>query len=477
MRNSARRGRRLAPATIWITLCVAFVAHGAFLGTVHALDLVAWGRTIGTMPAAALTEEPTLKTGCVGDAMLGSTARFSLCFAPWRDDTDACLVAAELEMRMDLSACIAVRSPDAVASIAMLSPRAADKVTPIDPEPLLELAKQEEQKKPPELQKPEQQQPAPPPPPPQTRPAQIVDTAKPNTEKEHENARFVAEHNTVADKQTVARGSVKEPMVAKSKPEELAAKDKPKEASVQELQPDRLKGANKDAPDTPGTLSMRSPGAQQPSEVQQDQKTRGSSTGGMGPTAFDGIAPRRGDGSFEQQRRERSEIPRGQTGAGGGVPEVPNLKPSKDVLERALGGGSVDHLQDVASGDETALNAKRWVHASFFNRLKRSVAQNWDPASVWRRRDPNGQVYGFKTRVTEVRVALSTNGTLSKIVVTQPSGVSELDDEAVRAFSKAAPFPNPPKELANGEGQIVFAFSFYFEIGAPSTSWRVIRSM
>ena len=68
-------------------------------------------------------------------------------------------------------------------------------------------------------------------------------------------------------------------------------------------------------------------------------------------------------------------------------------------------------------------------------------------------------------------------GELAKIVVTQPSGVSELDDEAVRSFQKAAPFVNPPKELANDDGLITFAFSFYFEIGAPRTSWRVIRSM
>jgi len=156
---------------------------------------------------------------------------------------------------------------------------------------------------------------------------------------------------------------------------------------------------------------------------------------------------------------------------------VPNLRASDDVLERALGGGSVDHLESVDDGDETALNAKRWVYASFFNRLKRQVAQNWDPASVWRRRDPNGSVYGFKTRMTEVRVALTAKGQLAKIVVTQPSGVSELDDEAVRAFQQAAPFVNPPKELANDDGLITFAFSFYFEIGAPRSSWRVIRSM
>jgi protein TonB len=74
-------------------------------------------------------------------------------------------------------------------------------------------------------------------------------------------------------------------------------------------------------------------------------------------------------------------------------------------------------------------------------------------------------------------VSLSAKGELSKIVVTNPSGVSELDDEAVRAFHAAAPFPNPPKELASADGMITFAFSFFFEIGAPHTSWRVIRSM
>jgi TonB family protein len=76
-----------------------------------------------------------------------------------------------------------------------------------------------------------------------------------------------------------------------------------------------------------------------------------------------------------------------------------------------------------------------------------------------------------------VRVALSKKGELAKIVVTSPSGVTELDEEAVRAFHAAAPFPNPPDGLANKDNQIVFAFSFYFEIGSPHTAWRVLRSM
>ncbi|HSD90830.1 MAG TPA: TonB family protein [Kofleriaceae bacterium] len=480
---ATRRGRH-TPATIWAAVAAALIFHVAVLGSVEAFDLSVVGDGFTRdhhVAAKDGADELELQTNCIADALLASSARFTICFAPWQEDPDRCLGSAELDMRIDLSSCEAQRNPDAIAQISMIEPKQADKVTPIDPEPLIEAMKEPEKAKPPELkpQQPQVAQPTPPPPPPppaQKRPAQIVETAKPNSEKEPENARFLSEFNTVAEKEHVARGSVKEPMVAKSKPEELTAKDKPKEASIEKQDEDRAKGANKNAPDVPGSLAMRTPGVQHPADLQQDAKTKGSSGGAMGPLAFDGYMPRKGDGAFEQQQRQRSEIPRGQYGAGGGTPDV-NLKPSQDVLERALGGGSVDHFDDVLAGDETAVNAKRWVHASFFNRLKRQVAQNWDPASVWRRNDPNGQVYGFKTRVTEVRVALSTKGDLAKIVVTNPSGVSELDDEAVRAFQAAGPFPNPPKELANSDGLITFAFSFYFEIGQPRSSWRVVRSM
>ncbi|HTL32326.1 MAG TPA: TonB family protein [Kofleriaceae bacterium] len=466
---------------MWSAIAAALAVHAVLLGSVEGFGLNVIGEGFSTKKHPGKVEDVAdLQSNCEMDALLASSARYTMCFAPWRDDTDACLTSSELDMRMDLSNCEARRNPDAIASIAMLEPKNRDKITPIDPETLLdELKPPEEQPKPPEIKPPAPEQPkppTPPAPPPQQRPAQVVETAKPNSEKEPENARFVSEFNTVAEKQTVARGAVKEPMVAKSKPEELTPKENPKEASIAKEEPDREKGANKNAPDVPGSLAMRTPGVQTPSQLDQEQKTVGTSTGASGPLAFDGFMPRKGQGAFEQQQRQRSEIPKGQSGAGGGVPDL-NLKPSTEQLERALGGGNVDHMDDVLAGEETAVNSKRWIHASFFNRLKRQVAQNWDPAAVWRRNDPNGQVYGFKTRVTEVRVALSLKGDLTKIVVTGPSGVPELDEEAMRAFHAAGPFPNPPKELANGDGLITFAFSFYFEIGQPRTSWRVVRSM
>lgn len=476
-----RRNQRVRRATPWAAIAAAVAVHGTVLGSVQAFDLslVGEGFAVNARDLAALTE-PALATTCSGDVLLATSARAALCLAPWRDDVDGCLDEARLAMWMDLSACQARDSDTLIAAapVNLLPPRAVDQLPPIDPEPLLEELRQQEQpEKPPELAKPaEPEPPAPPPPPPPQRPAQVVEVAKPTTEQAPDNARFLSEHDVAVKKQTVARGSVHEPMVARSKPEELTPKDSPKEAAVKELAT-TPPGQNPRAPEAPGALAMRAPGAVAPAEAAQQAKARGDQAGERGPLVADGFIPRRGDGFIEQQKRDPGELTRGQGGGGGGAPQVPNLTPSAEALERALGGGSVDHLEDVDSGDETSLSAKRWVYASFFNRLKRQVAQNWSPASVWRRTDPTGTVHGFKTRVTEVRVSLAANGRLQKIVVTSPSGVEELDEEALRAFRAASPFPNPPDGLVAKDGLITFAFSFHFEIGAPRTSWRVIRPM
>ncbi|HEU0030023.1 MAG TPA: TonB family protein [Kofleriaceae bacterium] len=460
---------------------MAFLIHGTVLGAANGMGL---GFVSGFASDGAVRHEEEvadLETKCSGDVLLATTARAAGCLAPWKSDAAQCLEDIEMMMWMDMSACRVESGATTPIAMAMLEPKQTEKLTPIDPEPLLEEMKQQppEPKPMPQPQPQQQQQPPPPPPPPppqvQRRPQQIVETAKPDQEKEPENARFLAEHNTSVEKQKVARGARNEEMIAKSKPEDLKATLKPKDDPSMQKPPDQDPGKNPKAPPVPGSLAMRQPGAPAPSQVAQDQRTKGANNDAKGPIVSDGFIPRRGDAAIEQQRHDPGELTKGQGGAGGGQPQVPNLKPTQDQLERALGGGSVDHLEEVESGDETALSAKRWVYASFFNRLKRQVAQNWDPQTVWRRTDPNGTHHGFKTRVTEVRVTLGAKGQLDKIVVTNPSGVQELDDEAVRAFHAAAPFPNPPDGLVK-DGHITFAFSFFFEIGAPRTSWRVIRS-
>lgn len=465
-----RRNTRPGPVATGVAIACAVGIHAAWIAAIHDVGSVAGEGAHGDRVVR------TLQSGCAGDAALASAARFAVCFSPWQSDLDTCFHEATLNGMLDLSSCQAAREPNP-AQVAMIEPERAARLKALDPKLLLEPHRDPDP-------------PAPPPPavvPPEPQPpmAQVVETAKPSEENSPKQARFLAEYDTEVAKQTVARGSVATPMTARAKAPELEAKRTPPEDSERH----KVDHVGK----APGALAMRSPGSPALNEVAQDRSTSAlpgeccppwRSQGYRpllgGPAGIRDVAP---DGYLEKKPRGalahsqgtgRSQAPRG---AGGGMPAAPSLKPSPEALERALGGGNVDHLPDVDQGDETALSAKRWIHASFFNRLKRQVAQSWDPASVWRRTDPGGQVYGTKTRITEVRVSLSSDGQLANIAVTTPSGVAELDEEALRAFRAAAPFPNPPLQLAGVDHLITFAFAFYFEIGAPRTSWRVIRSM
>jgi TonB family protein len=188
----------------------------------------------------------------------------------------------------------------------------------------------------------------------------------------------------------------------------------------------------------------------------------------------DGQLPRRGE--TPAPRDASREPPGGEESkrGGGGTPSVPDLRPSEEMLARAVGGGSVDKLDGVESGEETALNSKQWKYASFFNRMKRQVAQNWHPDQVYLRRDPTGRVYGTKDRLTILQVSLTPEGKLARVFIAKQSGVDFLDDEAVRAFRESQPFPNPPTGLLDSDNMITFSFGFHFQIG-DRNSWKVFR--
>lgn len=152
-----------------------------------------------------------------------------------------------------------------------------------------------------------------------------------------------------------------------------------------------------------------------------------------------------------------------------------SLTPSENVLEKAIPAAFPDYLKDIDYGDRTLLNTKEFRFASFFNRVKRAVAQHWQPDKEYSRRDPHGNVFGFKTRMTVLHVLLNPDGGLNRIVLERPSGLTFLDDEAIRAFKQAAPFPNPPRRLVSADtGLIAFRFGFIFEI-SRSPSFRILR--
>ncbi len=460
-----------------VAIGVAAAGHAIAAGTTEALGLMeGWGG-FGQPPSPReKVAIIPLNPSCDGDAVLAAAARITLCATPFVDDVAACLIEVRNRLESDRLRC----HVDELPSVAVnLTPIDVTRLEQIDPEPLLEELSAERQQafeqKQEELQVALQQQAE------QrrtqiARDQQVVEIAKPTVEVAPDNARFVADHDSKVEKQTVARGSNMEEIAARSKHQSLEVKENPREAGVDQP-PDPGRDGNPEAPRLPGKLSMRAPGAEHPAETAQEAHTRGVAGGDSAPIG-DGMRARRGDGLISSVERRPSTEPSGQGGAGGGTPHVPDLRPSEQVLERALGGGSVDHLDDVESGEETALNTKQWVFASFFNRMKRRVHQNWDPVSVWARHDPTGQVYGFKTRVTRVRVTLNPGGDLTKIIVSKSSGVDLLDDEAVRAFRAAQPFPNPPVGLIDASGQITFEFGFHLEIGGGrKAEWKIFRSL
>ena len=142
-----------------------------------------------------------------------------------------------------------------------------------------------------------------------------------------------------------------------------------------------------------------------------------------------------------------------------------SLHPSAATYDRLVGGPAPDHLEGIEEGDGTYLNTREWKYASYFNRIKQAVATQWNPNDALRLRDPTGQRFAYKQRVTVVAVHLNETGALKDISVERSSGVDFLDTVAVEAFRKAQPFVNPPSGLAQN-GEIAFSFGFYIEVGS-----------
>lgn len=138
--------------------------------------------------------------------------------------------------------------------------------------------------------------------------------------------------------------------------------------------------------------------------------------------------------------------------------------------------GSNDALPDV--DDESTvnmLNTKHFRYYDFFQRVKDRVVEEWEPGRVYRERDPNGNRYGVKDRLTVLSVTLAPEGDVKEVKLAKTSSLNFLDDEAKRAFVAAGPFPNPPRGLLNAHGDIEFQFGFLLETSTQRFKFGALR--
>ena len=145
---------------------------------------------------------------------------------------------------------------------------------------------------------------------------------------------------------------------------------------------------------------------------------------------------------------------------------------------RALGKpyASDDYLGQVdKTGETNVLNTMPFRYIGFFERVKAGVRREWSPNNVYRRRDPSGELYGYKDRMTVLRIVLDREGYLEDATVLRTSGLKFLDEEAKRAMWAAAPFLNPPDGLLKSDSKIRFEFGFVFLIASSNNRvfWKL----
>jgi protein TonB len=154
-------------------------------------------------------------------------------------------------------------------------------------------------------------------------------------------------------------------------------------------------------------------------------------------------------------------------------PLLPSFRPSLDQVSQAPGSGgdraasmTDDHLDDVPTSLQTVLSTREFVYYSYYHRIKEQLRQHWEPKikeKVRRALQMGRSIASESDRITRVVILLDQSGTLVRVQVVGQSGVQDLDQAAVEAFRAAAPFPNPPHGIVDGDGYIRIRWDFVLE--------------
>ncbi len=285
---------------------------------------------------------------------------------------------------------------------------------------------------------------------------QVVETARPEREERAAVAKYLGRWDMKVEREQKSRGQKRKSQqlgkVRIDKPSRLQSPDSKSKA------PTRIASRQQ-------RRKKRVPKGNKLKSTKAEAKSPGEGALAKAGVAKDGPGIRRGGGQDKPTPKQPSVI----RGAHSDM-LLPATSPGNILHNiQALAGspGSDDYLPQVLDeGDTNLLNTRKFRYWDFFQRVKDRVRSEWNPASVWRSRDPTGKRYGVRDRLTVVRVTLDPDGALKAIRVAQRSGLPFLDDEARRAFTAAGPYPNPPRGLMNGQGVVEFKFGFMFEISS-----------
>jgi TonB family protein len=294
----------------------------------------------------------------------------------------------------------------------------------------------------------------------------VVDVAPGNGVKPDDDARFLAEHNNRVDKESMSRDRTLAYKNAMPRPS-TTLRPSEQRGGHDEVEKDVIAGNGGEGADDGAPKSGQKKGLFELPSIQKRDRLA---------LKLDGESGEHRNQVESEEVRGNSPRLRIQSGAPSGDEAMSSagragalalrtLTPSSAALDKIAGAPASDltPLDDVEEGAATYLNTREWKYSSFFNRIKQTVGMHWDPNSVVRQRDPTGEIYLYKDRHTILTVVLDDKGGLKNVAVDKSSGVDFLDREAIAAFRRSQPFPNPPPGLQNSDGEIRFGFGFYLE--------------
>jgi len=297
---------------------------------------------------------------------------------------------------------------------------------------------------------------------------QVVDVA-PGNQQESKDARFLAPTANNVERETRAREQTAYYKTAMPQRTRLHQPEAEGNDPVDQVMRNGNGGLASDL--TPNAPQAQQKAAFELPSVQRRDEIRLRDEGGAGAGLE--VANRTGRADVQGNSDRLLVRPGASTGGEGasmgrpGLPGLANLTPSPGTLNKIAGAAPNDYL-DLDEGDGTFLKTKEWKYSGFFNRVKQSVATQWNPGSALHVRDPTGNIYGGHDRFTLLQVTLDDQGTVKNVQVEKSCGVDFLDLEAVHSFERASRFPNPPPGLLEADATVRFEFGFFIDYsGGP----------
>jgi TonB family protein len=116
-----------------------------------------------------------------------------------------------------------------------------------------------------------------------------------------------------------------------------------------------------------------------------------------------------------------------------------------------------DSLENIKDDLITRLNTKEYKYFGYYNRIKNQLNQWWVPKvqqKFTKMMRQGRTIASEENKITKLVITLNDSGYLVNVQVLAESGVRDLDEAAIEAFRSAAPFPNPPKGMVDGDGKV-----------------------